>query len=379
MSNDVAGEIASLSIEELGPIASQVLDEHAIPSGPVSVKKIGRSIGDATAGIYRIVGQATTSTEERSWSAVVKALGRPEQRDAGAESMALHEVEVYRSGVFTKVCGGVRAPRCYAIQSRGGLALLWLEDLSAAPQPPWAYHHFITTARHLGRFNAHWPEQELPSWNWLSSGGLRARFRDEHQMFEQLPIQQDHPLVRRFAAPDALRELLQLWDESDVLISHAEGTSRGVCHRDCHPKNLFPMQDSGGSYTVGIDWTTVGIDSFGLDIGQLLASPMTWLEHTSDETQALVDPVFDAYVSGLREEGWSGNQERVRLTFLTRLSFEAIRNTRHITQATVDAAWLKLLEDVLGNPIEEIAARFARARSFYLACKDEALRLARQL
>jgi hypothetical protein len=104
-----------------------------------------------------------------------------------------------------------------------------------------------------------------------------------------------------------------------------------------------------------------------------------WLELTPAETQALVDPVFAAYMSGLKEEGWQGSQERVRLTFLTRLSFEVLRNTSVLMQAVVAAAWLKMLEEFVRTPIEEIAARWASARVFYLACRDEALELAKQL
>jgi hypothetical protein len=234
----------------------------------------------------------------------------------------------------------------------------------------------------LGRFNAFWPEDKLPPWEWLKPGGMRGRFRDDdyRARFARLPAQQDDPLIRRFAPPDGIRDLLQLWEDSDALITEAERGPKGICHRDCHPKNLFPMQDSAGSsYTVAIDWVRTGVDSLGLDIGHMLGSPTTWLELAPDETHALVDPVFDAYVTGMAEQGWRGDERRVRLCFLTRLALEAVRNTNLITNAATQDKWRQRLEDFLGQPVEEIAVRYGTAREFYLECKEEAMRLARSL
>ena len=280
-----------------------------------------------------------------------------------------------------RMCGGVRAARYYALHKRNGLQLLWLEDLSDAPQPPWIRQHFIDTARHLGQFNAHWPEQALPQWEWLNRDGFRTSFRNSRydDVFKQFVTQQDHPFVREFAPAAVRHELMELWDASNMLLAQAEATSKGVCHRDCHPKNLFPMLDSGDdSYTVAIDWVNVGIDSLGLDIGHLIGSPMSWLELTPDEAEALVDPLFDAYVTGLKESGWSGNEERVRFTFLTRLACEALRTTNLTSRAAENDDWFKVLERFSGYPIEEICARWGKSLEFYFACKDEALELAKR-
>jgi hypothetical protein len=379
MTADVADTLKKMTVEELRPIVSQVLGEDVVDVGPFSVAKIGRSAGHSTVGIFRVAGVAKTAAAERNWSTVIKGLGAPEHPRAGFEPAPLKEVEIYRSRVFAELCGGVRAPHCYAIQPCDDMHLVWQEDLSGAPQPPWTYDQFIETARHLGQFNAHWPESALPEWPWLSQVGFRGSFYSLHtqQRFEHFPSLHEHPLARQFASPDVIQELMQLWKDLDTLLAQAERNPKGVCHRDCHPKNLFPMHDADGiSYTIAIDWTKIGIDCLGLDIGHLIASPILWQELTSEEAAALVEPVFAAYVKGLAEAGWVGNPEEVRFTFLTRLTCNAVNCVGLISGAIDNLQWRQKLERMVGFPIEELCARWGKGLDFYFACRDEAQRLA---
>jgi hypothetical protein len=155
MPSDVLAQITAQDHDELSAIVSQILADEATLIGEVTGTKIGRSVGHATTGIFHVTGRALAQGGERAWSAVVKALGTPEHPSPGSEEDPYRELEIYRSGVFTEVCGGVRSARCYAIQPRDNLQLLWLEDFSDAPQPPWDAGQFLETARHLGQFNAY--------------------------------------------------------------------------------------------------------------------------------------------------------------------------------------------------------------------------------
>jgi hypothetical protein len=379
---DVADTLRKMTVEELRPIVSQVLGEDVVDVGPLSVAKIGRSAGHSTVGIFRVAGVAQTWTAEQNWSTVIKVLGAPEHPRAGIVVAPLKEVEIYRSRVFADLCGGVRAPHCYAIQPCDDMHLVWQEDLSGAPQPPWTPDEFVETARHLGQFNAHWPQSALPEWSWLSQVGFRDSFYSPptQQRFERLPSLHDHPLVRRFASPDVIQELMQLWKDLDALLAQAERNPKGVCHRDCHPKNLFPMHDMNGiSYTIAIDWSEIGIDCLALDIGHLIGSPILWQELMPEEAEALVEPVFAAYLTGLAEAGWVGNLEEVRFTFLTRLACNAVNCVRLVSGAIDNPQWRQTLERMVGFPIEELCARWGTALSFYFACRDKAQQLAKQL
>jgi hypothetical protein len=384
MTKDVVAAITNQSPADLTAIVRQILDEDATPIGDLTAIEIGRSAGTATAGIYHVTGRAETDAGEAGWSAVVKALGTPKIEAAGRQEYdAYREIEVYGSGVFADVHGGLRAAHCYAIQDRGDLLLLWMEDLSHAPQAPWQPKHFIATARNLGQFNAYWPEDALPEWEWMSRTGFRGSFTGApayQDLFASLGDYASDPLMEAFMSHTSVDEFLRLWRDLDELIGLVESTSRGVCHRDCHAKNLFPLNDANGECcTVAIDWVKVGIANFGMDVGHLMASPLVWLEQTPEESKALRDPVLDAYVSGLADSGWSGSADGVRLTFLTRLACEAIRATVLVAGSIDNPVFRAQLEQLLGVQATEMADRYAETARYYLECRDEAMAVAERM
>jgi hypothetical protein len=141
------------------------------------------------------------------------------------------------------------------------------------------------------------------------------------------------------------------------------------------------MPDVGeGSYTVAIDWDHPGIEYPGADIGLLLASPIKWMELSFDEAAALVDPVFDAYLIGLEEAGWSGNEDQVRLTYLTCLSTgEAMRITSLIGMMIEHPERYASIEQLMQHSIEQIFERWVEALRFCLTYHERALQLARRL
>jgi hypothetical protein len=381
MTNDVVSQLTNLPFAELLPIVQQILGVDAAPLGPLSVKQIGRSFGRGTVGIYRVSGHATTADREQTWSAVVKVIDSGVSATADGELDPQREVAVYQSGVFAALQGGVRAAQCYAIEARQGRQFVWQEDLSEAPQAPWVAKHFIETARHLGQFNGHWPESALPNWAWLNKGGLRKKYKKAHYatVFDRLGALQSHALVRRAVSPDVVRRRAQLWEASDELFAAVEATPKGVCHLDCHPRNLFPMDDPvHGTFTIAIDWASVGIDCLGADIGALLASPLKWLDLSPDEAEALVAPIFAAYLRGLVDAGWSGNEDRVRLTYFTCLGSE-VNRIAAIIAGVIDEPGLRArLESAAERPIDELFERWGEAQHFFLAYSEEALQLARK-
>lgn len=344
---------------------------------------IGRSAGTATAGIFRVTGRARIDQEEQMWSAVVKALGASEFYRTGVEAEPLREIDIYRSGVFATICGGVRAARCYAIQQVEDLQLLWLEDLSEAPQAPWAAQQFIESAFHFGQFNAYWPHDSYPQEPWLRHQSLQVGFTGRpafQRAFELLPERRHETLIREFAPAEEVDLLLDLWHNCHELLRKGDAMCKGVAHLDCHPKNLFPMRDDDGrTYTVGIDWTMVGIASLGVDIGHMLSSPLTWLEMSPNQAQALCDPMFDAYVKGLQDSGWDNEVDQVRMVYLTRLACEAIRNTYLISFASENAKWHANMEQIIGHPMGDIIAHYRACRPFFVSCMEQAQQLSNGL
>lgn len=379
MPTDLISKVTHWRPEELRAIINQCLDIEVLSCEQPTAEKIGRSAGSATLSVFRVAGQAQTEDGPQSWSAIVKVLGSPKHPRPSSEYDPLRELAVYRSGVFAELCGGVRSARCYAIKEREGLKVLWLEDLSEAIQPPWEPEYYVTAAYHIGQFNAHWPEDALPQWEWLSRDSLRDIFRTPRVQtyFDQLNELSSHPLVQRAAPSDVLPGLFQQWKELDALLGLAEATPKGVCHVDCHTKNLFPMHDlQHGDHTVAVDWAKVGIDCYGMDVAHMVSSAMKWLELSPNQAEPLVDQVFDAYITGLREAGWSGSEEQIRLTYLTRFGYEAARDVSILMNVITNPQSMATVVKLWEMPIEEICDRWAEVHRFFLRCHVEAVNLA---
>ena len=140
------------------------------------------------------------------------------------------------------------------------------------------------------------------------------------------------------------------------------------------------MPDSGaGSYTIAIDWDQTGIEYLGADIGLLLGAPIKWVDLSLDQAVALIEPIFDAYLAGLAEAGWSGNEDNVRLTYLTCLSTGEASRVARLTSILIEHPESHAgMERNLQRPIEQIFDWWVEALRFFLTHHDRALQLARR-
>ncbi len=140
------------------------------------------------------------------------------------------------------------------------------------------------------------------------------------------------------------------------------------------------MPDTGaGRYTIAVDWDQVGVEYLGAEIGLLLASATKWLELSVEQAAALVDPLFEAYLAGLAEAGWSGNEEEVQLTYLTCLGMgEAMRVTNIISMAVDNPDGRTTMERLMRQPGAQVFDQWAQVLRFFLTQSDRALRLARR-
>ncbi len=186
--------------------------------------------------------------------------------------------------------------------------------------------------------------------------------------------------MRAFLAESSVDEITQLFRDCDDLLRVAETTMRGISHRDCHPKNLFPMNGSSGqSYTIGVDWVQVGYANYGVDVGHLLSSPTQHLELTIEDAAELAEPVLDAYVAGLRDSGWTGDADGVRVTYLARMALTPIRNLGLTTLNIENERFRQQMEKAFEIPPVEMISQWGRHIPFFLECRDEALRVAERL
>ncbi|MEA2714823.1 MAG: hypothetical protein QOK27_2784 [Gemmatimonadales bacterium] len=89
-----------------------------------------------------------------------------------------------------------------------------------------------------------------------------------------------------------------------------------LCHHESSLANLFAVRRLDGQIeTVAVDCEQVGPASAGADISTLVFGTMRRCEFDAERATELDETVFTGYVAGLREAGWQGRVEEIRLGF----------------------------------------------------------------
>ena len=99
---------------------------------------------------------------------------------------------------------------------------------------------------------------------------------------------------------------MRLHEQRESLLGLIETLPRTLCHLDVWENNLIRRADGE---VVLIDWAFAGDGAVGEDIGNLILNVAL-----PDDALADVDRrLTDAYLGGLREAGWAGDERAVRL------------------------------------------------------------------
>jgi hypothetical protein len=224
------------------------------------------------------------------------------------------EALVYESGL-ANVFGpaGLSGPRCVGVDVALDDAVIALAFEDGTPGDEWTITQYADAARALGRGQAPYLCGEpLPLHPWMSTRFLRTYSAEKPVTWALLDDNAAwaQPLVRD-CFPAELRDLVRaLHKNSERLYDIAERLPRTLCHLDFWSKNLIRRPD--GSHVL-LDWAFVGSGAPGEDIGNLI--PDACFDHfiNSGQLPELDAAVFDAYVSGLVDGGWHGDERIVRL------------------------------------------------------------------
>jgi hypothetical protein len=339
----------------------------------------GRSIYDpvnlVTLGVYRVAGRAragsVVSGTGGEWSVILKITqspdGLPDEKVGAAR-----EILAYRSGLLDTLTG-VRAPRCYGITPhRDGYVNVWLEDLGDRSKDGWQMADYVTAARDLGRLAAPYlTGRPLPTYTWLETAGARAWVARQEPNYTSLSEIRDHALVRRATPDDLLSRQLAVFQERHTFLDALDRLPRTFCHRDSIPRNLSVRHHPGAaSETVAFDWAQAGIGPLGRDLASLVPAGA----HSGD-----VDPhrlhevdlvAFRAYVEGLRELGWTGDERLARFGYCA--SAVMHYGIMQIGPRLVDDALRGQLERSFGLPIEQLIDVFVEEQRYLMDLAREA-------
>jgi hypothetical protein len=263
-----------------------------------------------TAGVWRV------RAGERS--AVLKVLTRAKAADGrwAASDDPRHwnywrrEAHVYASGLAQVWQSyGIRAPRLLACVERAdGDVALWLEDVPGESATGWTIERHVEHARLLGAAQGVVRPDDRP---WLSrrflrqyvgSNTLGQELLDDDEAWQQ-PLVHDH-------FPHGLRrEMVRLHHDREWFLEVMEGLPRAFGHLDLWPANVR----SDGQNSVAFDWAFAGDGALGEDLGNYLPDSVFDLFLPAARLPEYAAAAHDAYLHGLRESGWRGDEESVRL------------------------------------------------------------------
>ncbi|MEV4086802.1 phosphotransferase, partial [Nonomuraea fuscirosea] len=143
------------------------------------------------------------------------------------------------------------------------------------------------------------------------------------------------PLVAGTFPPELRGELIRLHRDREEFLAVMEALPRALCHLDLWPSNVI---DAGGE-SVLLDWAFTGDGALGEDVGNHIPDSVFDLFLPAAVLPELDAAVYGAYLRGLRESGWRGDERLVRLAVCAsavKYDFLAPLMLRHAGEEQVD-------------------------------------------
>ena len=343
------------------------------------------ALGTSAAVVSRLQGVATAKGQTHPWALIRKTLASPEQQQVDPAHRAempsginywKREFYAYRSELLNDLPSGFVRPRCFHAQESKDECVLWLEVFHDEIVQ-WPLARYRMAARHLGIFNGlSLMMQKPPTYPWLSVEIARQRDRNSETFarFEQL---RRHPIVRRGWPDDVAQGIIRIWEESEQLYRVLRELPQVLQHGDAGRKNLMALTDKEGEPQTGaIDWGCMGMGAVGEEISSTVLSPVLWFQSIAPEQlPALEAVVLDGYIEGLRQAGWQGDPELVRLGYLCSVALRYGPNIVFPEILAMDPKVAEGMQQRFGHSIDEWADRLLLIRRFVIQRADQARQL----
>jgi hypothetical protein len=274
--------------------------------------------------LVRVSGLALIDRHEAvPWSSVVKIIRQSAIDERGDIASSTREILAYRSGLLVDLPGPLRAPRVLEIDEDDGTVWLWLEDLKDVYARRWQLEQFGLAARHLGLFNGGYlVSRPVPTHPWLNywlsrhQAEVRGELKQTPTYRAELQQLVMHPRIQRLCGATIAFRAAQLLHDQAQFVDALSRLPQTLCHNESSLANLFAVRRADGQLeTVAVDWEQVGPGSIGADISTLVFGTMRRCEFDVERASELDEAVFSGYVAGLREAGWQGRVDEVRLGF----------------------------------------------------------------
>ncbi|GKU78420.1 phosphotransferase [Paenibacillus sp. L3-i20] len=304
-------------IEQLYGCLSDVFGEKAIERLTITCDHLSYdTLNFTTSGIFHLHGFASIMKERLPWSIIVKVI----KSDSAEKDQLEHhnywrrEALIFESKLLDELPDCIQAPKSYLVEEQqDGTIWLWMEHIVG--QYACSQHQFNFIARQLGRFNgAYLNGRELPKQEWICREWLKS-----WTTASQIYAPKSEAYIERLDKDN--ERSIWTWFQSfsqqlESNVSSLAKLPRVLAHQDLSQMNMLLVQDHNNKDgIVLIDWQFMSISGVGEDLGKMFGLTMGLGIIPSHQYDALQSSLFDAYMLGLRDMGWQGDERLARYGF----------------------------------------------------------------
>jgi hypothetical protein len=264
-------------------------------------------------GLWLFSGDGIDGGRSQSWSVVLKILQRPEQETPSGDMWYWkRELLWAQSGLPESLPERIKAPRFYRVDETRDGAWLWMEHVKNDNVTPWGLGDYAFAARQLGYWNGSLTGKPLAAQPWLARQHYRSWLSGANP---EKALQ--FSLHRKYLSDNTRYRYEQLWRERELYYNVLEALPQTFSHFDSQRRNLFIRRGQDGhEELVLVDWALCGLGPVGSELYALVGMSATLLEWPPTAVLELDTTAFENYKQGLREAGWSGEAELVRLGYV---------------------------------------------------------------
>ena len=355
--------LESISKAKLTAIVRVSLGDSSIRLRSWRREPVHGGSGGAKGGtaIYRFRG---FTTDDKSWSLILKILYRRPQENQRSPYYWKREYEVYRSRMLANLpAHSFATPKIYAEEDFEDCCWIWMEDIVDV-KVEWSLADYQNIAIRLGRFNgAYLQGRDLPDHKWLTHDWHCAIVPALAESFNNLDGYLQNPLAGRSLPLEAKAKIQTIWSDRDAFVNALGTLPKTLCHIDAFRRNILHRRRD----VVLIDWAVVGHAAIGEDLVSLVAVSIYHERLSQAEAQQLDKVVFAGYVGGLREAGWQGDAKLARLGFTCAMVLRGLAGVKQDIDLLIDPSnHQRLLENFQSENIDAVADFFAEVRRFRL-------------
>lgn len=323
-------------------------------------------------GLWLFSGQGNDSHGPAAWTVVLKVFHHPE------EEVPLSDLWYWKrdllwaqSELSQSLPERIKAPRYYRFDETPDGAWLWMEHVKNHYVTPWGLGDYAFAARQLGYWNGSLTDKPLPAKPWFARQHYRSWLSGEDP---DRALQ--FSLHRKHISDNTRYRFDQLWTERELFYNVLEALPQTFSHFDSHRRNLFIRRGQDGyDELVLVDWALCGLGPAGSELYALVGMSAALLEWLPTAVLELDTVVFANYLQGLREAGWSGESELVRLGYVAWLALYLGAGFPGPVAWWCSPERRSMALQQFGLAEEELYRQYLPILSYSLDCADEARKL----